>query len=169
MKLHIGGEIAKEGWKILNIANKPDVDIIGDITSLEQFEDDSFYEIYASHVLEHIPEAKILATLINIKRILKKEGKFYISVPDLDILCHSFINPILSPEVKYHILKMIFGGQSNDNDFHYFGWNQLFLFNALRQAGYSDASRVESFGIFNDTSDYKPYGYSISLNVIATK
>ena len=30
MKLNIGGDIVKEGWKILNIQNKPGVDFIGD-------------------------------------------------------------------------------------------------------------------------------------------
>ena len=55
------------------------------------------------------------------------------------------------------------------HDFHFFGWNQLFLFDFLRQAGYSHAERAESFGIFKDTSDYKPYGFPISLNVVATK
>ena len=30
-----------------------------------------------------------------------------------------------------------------------------------------EAQHVESFGLFNDTSDYKLYGYGISLNVIA--
>ena len=53
--------------------------------------------------------------------------------------------------------------------FIFFGWNQLFLFDFLRKAGFSDVNRVKSFGLFNDTSDYKPYGFAISLNVIATK
>jgi hypothetical protein len=64
---------------------------------------------------------------------------------------------------------MMFGGQVDDNDFHYFGWNQLFLFDFLKQAGFSDATRVESFGLFDDTSNFKPYGFPISLNIIATK
>ena len=53
MKLHIGGEEVKADWKILNISNKPGVDYIGDISNLSQFTDNSFQEIYASHVVEH--------------------------------------------------------------------------------------------------------------------
>jgi len=35
MRLHIGGEEIKEGWKILNIQNKPGVDFVGDITDFK--------------------------------------------------------------------------------------------------------------------------------------
>ncbi len=169
MKLHIGGEITKDGWKILNISEKPGVDFIGDISDLSMFEDGSTSDVYASHVFEHVTQAKALDTLKEIKRVLKPGGKFYVSVPDLDVLCHTFINPIVSPAVKFHVMRMMFGGQMDAHDFHFFGWNQIFLFDFLRQAGFSEANRVESFGLFNDTSDYKPYGFPISLNVIATK
>jgi predicted SAM-dependent methyltransferase len=169
MKLHIGGEEKKVGWKILNISQKPGVDFIGNISDLSMFENDSVSDVYASHVFEHVKQAKVLETLYEIKRILKTGGKFYISVPDLDVLCHSFINPIASPKEKFHIMRMMFGGQIDDHDFHYFGWNQLFLFDFLKQTGFSDASRVESFGLFDDTSNFKPYGFPISLNIIATK
>jgi len=169
MKLHIGGETTKAGWNILNISEKPGVDFIGDISDLSVFENNSVSDVYASHVLEHVKQTKVLETLKEIRRILLPAGKFYISVPDLDVLCHTFINPVASPDIKFNVMRMMFGGQVDEHDFHYFGWNQLFLFDFLRQAGFSDAKRVESFGLFNDTSDFKPYGFSISLNVIATK
>ncbi len=169
MKLHIGGETIKEGWKILNITQKSGVDFIGDISDLSMFKDDSIAEVYASHVLEHIPQAKVLGTLNEIKRILKPGGKFYLSVPDLDILCHAFINPTASPDMKFHLMRIIFGGQIDAHDFHFFGWNQLFLFDFLKLTGFSNATRVESFGLFSDTSESKPFGFPISLNVIAIK
>ena len=66
-------------------------------------------------------------------------------------------------------MRMIFGGQVDPHDFHFFGWNQVFLTHFLTQAGFSAVDRVESFGLFADTSEFKPYGFPISLNVIATK
>ena len=48
MKLHIGGEHIKEGWKILNIQPKVGVDFVGSIYDLSQFNDNSVSEIYAS-------------------------------------------------------------------------------------------------------------------------
>jgi predicted SAM-dependent methyltransferase len=169
MKLHIGGEQVKESWKILNIQPKEGVDFIGDISNLSQFADASIDEIYASHTLEHVPQKKMAETLRGIYRVLKAEGKFYISVPDLDILCHTFISPVAPMEVKFQMMRMMFGGQEDNFDFHYFGWNQALLYQYLGTAGFSSAVRVESFQLFDDFSNYKPFGFPISLNVIATK
>ena len=169
MKLNIGGESKKEGWKILNIQKKPDIDFIGNINNLDQFDDESCEEIYASHIIEHVDQKTVLNTLKGINRILKKNGKFYISVPDMDSLCHFFISPLANKKIKFHVMRMIFGGQVDEFDYHYFGWNYEFLNDYLIQAKFSEIKRVQSFGLFDDTSDFKPYGFPISLNVIATK
>jgi predicted SAM-dependent methyltransferase len=169
MKLHIGGKEVKEGWKIFNIQQLPGVDYQGDITDLGQFADNSCEEVYASHVLEHVAQDRVVDTLKGIYRILKPGGKFYVSVPDLDILCHAFISPVAPPDIKFHIMRMIFGAQTDKHDFHFFGWNQLFLFHFLKLAEFSTFKRVDSFGIFQDFSEYRPYGFPISLNVISSK
>jgi hypothetical protein len=39
----------------------------------------------------------------------------------------------------------------------------------LTQAGFREITRVESFGIFQDTSELQLHGVRISLNMIATK
>ena len=177
MKLNIGGEEKKEGWKILNIQsggelgfgpNKNEIDFIGDITDLSQFDDNSIEEIYASHIIEHVPQKKIKETLKGIYRVLKDKGKFYISVPDMDVLCKLFLE-IKEPKARFHIMRMIFGGQIDKYDFHYFGWNFLFLKDFLTIAGFKNIEKVKFFSLFNDTSNYAPYGEPISLNVIAYK
>ena len=167
MKLNIGGLETKEGWKILNIQKRHNVDFIGDISDLSQFKNSSIEEIYASHVLEHVPKDKIETTLKGIRRVLKDTGKFYISVPDLDILFHSFRSTLLNIEVKKHILAMVFGGQDDQYDFHYYGYNFEVLEHYLKSTGFNDIKKTESFGLFQDTSEFKPYGFPISLNVVA--
>ena len=102
-------------------------------------------------------------------RVLEQGGKLYISVPDMDTLCHFFVRPVLSYEIKFHVMRMIFGGQVDKYDFHYFGWNQEIMLHFLKLAGFKTFKRVESFNLFNDTSDYKPLGFPVSLNVIVTK
>ena len=169
MKLHIGGKQIKDGWKILNIQKLDGVDFVGSISDLSQFDNDSIEEIYASHVVEHVDQKNIKKTLNGIYRILKEGGKFYISVPDLDVLCKIFINDKAPPKVKFHVMRMMFGGQTDENDYHYFGWNFLFMKDFLIESGFKKVERVKSFSIFNDTSDYAPYGVPISLNVIAYK
>jgi predicted SAM-dependent methyltransferase len=169
MKLHIGGKQIKDGWKILNIQKLDGVDFVGSISDLSQFDNDSIEEIYASHVVEHVDQKNIKKTLNGIYRILKEGGKFYISVPDLDVLCKIFINDKAPPKVKFHVMRMMFGGQTDEHDYHYFGWNFLFMKDFLIESGFKKVERVKSFSIFNDTSDYAPYGVPISLNVIAYK
>ena len=169
MKLHIGGEEKKDGWKILNIQKKKDVDFIGDISDLSQFQDNSIDEIYASHVVEHVAQKKVEKTLKGIYKVLKENGKFYVSVPDMDILCKIFLHPKATEQIKIHVMKMMFGGQKDDYDFHYFGWNFLFMKEFLLKAGFKKVERVKSFSLFKDTSDYAPYGEPISLNVIGYK
>ena len=169
MKLHIGGTEKKEGWKILNIQKSNNVDYIGDIRNLSQFDDNSVSEVYASHVVEHVDQKNIKNTLKGVFRILKENGKFYISVPDMEILCRIFLDPKAPKEVKFHTMRMMFGGQTDDYDYHYFGWNYEFLKNYLAEAGFKKAERVKSFNLFNDTSNFAPYGPPISLNVVAFK
>ena len=119
--------------------------------------------------MEHIKKNQIEKTLRGIYRVLKKEGKFYVSVPDMDLLCKTFVDPKAPPKVKFHVMIMMFGGQIDDYDVHYFGWNFGFMNEFLNKTNFKKIERVKSFSLFNDTSDYAPYGVPISLNVIATK
>jgi predicted SAM-dependent methyltransferase len=167
--LHIGGREPKEDWKILNIQAGPAVDFIGDICDLSQFSDNVFDRIYASHVLEHVAQTKVLGALSGIIRVLKPGGEFMVSVPDLEILSHLILSPTASVDTKFHAMRMMFGGQVDPHDFHYFGWTPQFLQSFLTQVGFREIKRVESFGLFSDTSDFKPYGFPISLNVSARK
>jgi|TARA_B100001059_G_C17683979_1_gene501290 predicted SAM-dependent methyltransferase len=169
MKLHIGGKEKKSGWKILNIQEEEGVDFVGTISNLTQFDDNSIDEIYASHVLEHVGRVEMKSTLKGIYRVLKKNGKFYISVPDLDILCKIFIDSKTSLEQKFDVMRIIFGGQIDKFDFHYFGWNIEILANYLNFSGFRKMERVKNFSLFNDTSNYTPWGIPISLNVVAYK
>lgn len=167
IQLHIGGKESKEGWKILNALPGANVDFIGDIRDLSQFKDACCRSIYASHVLEHVGQCDMLSTLKGLRRLLIPKGELMISVPDLDTLCTLFMNKELPLQSRYHVMRMMFGGQIDDFDFHYIGLNLEILLNYLEPAGFASAKRVQNFGLFNDTSSYEPYGVPISLNVIA--
>jgi predicted SAM-dependent methyltransferase len=168
MKLHIGGEQRKLDWKILNIQKKDNTDFVGDISDLKQFRDESIEEIYASHVLEHVKHSLLKKTFLEIYRVLKKGGKFYISVPDLAVLTNLFISAKGANE-RFTIMKMIFGVQVDEYDFHYFGWYEELLSEFLNISGFKTYAKVENFNIFNDTSLMKINNKLISLNVVAFK
>ncbi len=153
----------------MNVQPGPHVDHVGDLRDLSRFADTSVDNVYASHVLEHVSQADVLPVLRGVHRILASGGKFLISVPDLDTLCHLFISPWATPDMKWHAMRMIFGGQIDAHDFHSMGFNEQFLRNLLAQAGFTEVQRIASFGLFQDTSEFRPYGFPISLNVIAVK
>ena len=108
-------------------------------------------------------------TLKGIHRVLKDGGKFYVSVPDMDILCKLYLDPKINLKNKIEVMRMIYGGQVDEFDFHYFGWNMPLLETFFKDAGFKKFERVKSFSLFNDTSEFSFNGVPISLNVIAYK
>lgn len=111
-RLHIGGKIKSDGWEVLNVNPAPYVDHVCNANDLSQFTDNTFAEIYASHIVEHldyigkpkdIPAKKgqwafgqpvpseLENTLIEWNRVLVPGGKLYIGVPDVDVLAKLII------------------------------------------------------------------------------
>jgi predicted SAM-dependent methyltransferase len=108
LRLHVGGKIPKEGWKIFSIQPGPNVDYVGNCLDLSQFADNSVTEIYASHVLEHLNyHDEIRRALQGFRRVLQPGGRIMIGVPDLDTLCSMLLAPYFNAEVKYFVMSMI--------------------------------------------------------------
>jgi len=167
IKLHIGGTEPKEGWEILNAEPGPHVDHVGDIRDLSAFATGSCEAIYGSHVLEHVGLKEIDPTLAGFRRVLQPGGRLMVSVPDLDIICWAFINPMIPVGQRRHFMAMLYGGQSTPHDFHKIGFNFQLLREHLDAAGFVNIRRVKAFGLFQDGSVFAPYGFPISLNVAA--
>lgn len=156
----------------MNALDADSVDHCCDARDLSIFSDDTFDAIYASHVVEHFDYARSLSpTLTEWCRVMRPGGTLYVSVPDLDTIAGLFLQKDKhSPDERFMLMRMMFGGQTDDYDFHYVGLNQEFLAHFLANAGFSaNMRRVASFGLFNDTSELKFKGVPISLNIIATK
>lgn len=169
MKLHLGGTEVKDGWILVNAQPLPGVDIVSDIRNLTGFEDESCEVVYGAHVLEHVPQKAVVTVLNDIYRILKPGGHFLCSVPDLETLSQLMVREDLTPKDKFHVMRMLYGGQTDEYDYHYVGFTFEFLIEYMKSTKFSVLHRVEKFGIFNDTSDYCPWGVSVSLNVIFKK
>lgn len=170
-RLHIGGKRSNPGWEVLNAVDGPGVDHLGNAKDLSRFEDDTFWELYASHVLEHFDYTNELGLVLGEwYRVLKPGGRIYISVPDLDVLARLILErDRLDINERFHVMRMMFGGQSDGYDYHKVGLNFEFLGHYLQAAGFTGIQKVDEFKIFNDTSSFKPYGTLISLNVLANK
>ncbi len=170
-RLHIGGEVKSDGWEVLNVIPGPYVDHVCNASNLSQFADNTFTEIYASHVIEHFDyNDELPDTLKEWKRVLEPGGRVFISVPDLDVLAELFLSKNkLTFDERFFVMRMIFGGHADEYDYHVVGLNEEFLTRILRNSGYVNMKRVENFGLFDDSSSMIFKGVPISLNVIAEK
>ncbi len=170
LRLHIGGEAALDGWKVLNIEPADYVDYVGDCSDLSQFADESVSEIYASHVLEHLGYLDDLPNALKgFHRILKVGGRLRLSVPDLETLCRLFLHPNLDMASRFHVMRVMFGGQMDPHDFHKVGMTEEFMTDYLQVAGFTSIERVEAFDLVADTSTLKLADVAVSLNMQAIK
>jgi predicted SAM-dependent methyltransferase len=170
-KLHIGGTQPHPDWEIFNIQKGPNVDHVGDACDLSRFTDQTFDELYASHTLEHFDyNGQLQKTLKEWHRVLKPNGKLYISVPDMEVLCKLFtMREKFTIQGRFHLTRMMFGGHVDKYDYHYIGFCLDFLNAFLTEAGFQKIQKVENFGIFEDCSTICVENIPISLNVIAFK
>ena len=155
----------------INALPGPYVDHIGNANDLSRFADNTFSEIYASHVVEHFDyNSELLRTLKEWNRVLVPGGRIYISVPDLDVLAKLLLSKNeLDVSERFSVMRMIFGGHMDQYDYHLVGLNEDFLADFLMGSGFIKIRRVGEFGMFSDTSSMRFKGVAISLNVIAEK
>ena len=170
-RLHIGGETRSPDWEVLNAVPGDHVDHMGDAADMSEFDDNTFSELYASHILEHLDYVdEINQALIEWHRVLTPGGKLYISVPDLDRLAALFLDrENFTPDERFDIMRIIFGGHTSEYDYHVVGLNEEFLSSYLAVSGFVNIRRVESFGIFTDTSEMRIRSMPISVNLVAEK
>jgi len=170
MRLHIGGKVRAPGWTILDILPGPHVDILGDCSDLSAIADNSCAVVYASHVIEHLGYNDTLPrALLGFHRILAPGGQLMVGVPDLEALCRLFTQPGLTPDDRFFVMRMMFGGRMDAYDVHLVGLNAEFLGAYLTNAGFVDLRRIPSFGLFQDATVQVFKGCPTSLNVIGRK
>ncbi|MBL8197847.1 MAG: methyltransferase domain-containing protein [Chromatiales bacterium] len=170
-RLHIGGHERREGWEIFDALPREGVDHRGDAADLSRFPDGTFAELYASHVLEHFDFREAVPRVLKEwHRVLQPGGRLYISVPDMERLCHLYLTPGLYPEARLKIMWMMFGTHADPYDYHFTGFNGDYLGSVLGEAGFSNIQRVLDFGVFKkDTSTMVFLGVPISVNLTATR
>ena len=79
-KLNLGcGDDIKKGYVNLDSIKLPGVDVVSDLNKKLPFKDNTFEEVYCSHVLEHLDS--IDSPLEEIWRITKNGGRVIIKVP----------------------------------------------------------------------------------------
>ena len=59
----------------------------------------------------------------------------------MDVLCKIFIENKKIQKSKIHALRMMFGGQTDEYDFHYFGWDFDLLNGLLKNVGFKKSKK----------------------------
>ncbi|MDX2132780.1 MAG: methyltransferase domain-containing protein [Planctomycetota bacterium] len=171
LRLHIGGEHAAPGWKIVNIDPAlPHVDFVGSATDLSAFADATVDEVYGSHIYEHLSySTELLQAFGEVHRVLKPGGVFKLGVPDLSVLCALFLDPSLTREEQFYVMRMIYGGQTDAFDYHKGGYSFELMGEFMHAAGFRRIQKVDGFNLFPDTSNMTFRGMPISLNMQGVK
>ncbi|MEY2713349.1 MAG: hypothetical protein RL005_1571 [Planctomycetota bacterium] len=168
LQLHLGGWEVKQGWTIVNVEDRPGVDVRSTVTDLSMFPDGSAVEIYASHVYEHLGyQEELPRAFAEARRVLMPGGRLRISVPDMEVLCQLFLHPNAqaSANEQFKIMRMMMGGQMEPFDFHKVGFSHNILVALLKEHGFREFRRVDDFRLFDDTSKQRFAGMPISLNL----
>ena len=93
MKLNIGAGYTRIiGYASVDIDEKTGADYICDCRDLKIFEKETIDEIFTSHLLEHFNKKDVFIVLREFYRVLKKEGKLTIIVPDAEAVVQDYSN-----------------------------------------------------------------------------
>lgn len=176
-RLHLGcGNIRLPNFCNVDILTTPAVDVVSDISKLENFTDNSIELIYACHVLEHFSHDQAVKVLRRWFDVLKPNGELRVSVPDIDrivMIYHDnwqhFQTPGNSPWIG-----LLYGGQGDPYDFHKTGFNFCWMRQLLEDIGYVEIAEYPHEphfipGAVDASLAKEPFGKFLSLNVVARK
>jgi predicted SAM-dependent methyltransferase len=177
-KLHIGcGNKYLSGYIHVDIQKYEHVDIDCAIENIDKmFEEETIDEIYCCHILEHIDRHKFISVLSKLNKILKKNGKLYISVPDFESVVDLYNK---DKNMLPKLYGLLYGGQRNEFDYHYVTFDFTLLQKILEKCGYNNVERYDYNDYLPEQHDdyskcYIPHmdsknGKLMSLNIVAHK
>lgn len=175
VKVHLGcGSVNHPDF--INIDGYPHshVHFVGRIDKLPMLKDSSVDLIYASHCLEHFHYRRTREILMEWRRVLKKQGDIFLSVPDLDKLVGIYQQTGNNPEL---IIEQLMGGQNNKYNYHFNAFNKTSLSQMLTEVGfdqieewshpYFDGEVIVDFSSYRKKIGKK--SFPVSLNLRAKK
>lgn len=102
----------------------PNIDVVGDVTDLNMFEDEEFDYILASDIIEHFPVAKTKDVLREWIRVLRKGGMIEFRLPNLAAICKQYFDGGRNAK---NVSWLLYGGQDYPGNFHYVGFDRAFF------------------------------------------
>jgi predicted SAM-dependent methyltransferase len=150
--LQIGsGPHKRPGWLNSDLPGESGIDIGMDITERLPFPDDSLHAIYGSEVIEHISKASAIPFLREAHRVLKINGTFRLTTPDLIEICRITLGQ--NERCSIEQLATVWVENKNltrdiwaNEMFRSWGHQYIWDFNSLREAilsaGFSKVERL---------------------------
>lgn len=113
--------------------------------TLDEVPDESVYEIYSSHTLEHFEHAQVPGILATWHRKLNSSGQLILNVPNL-LWALQLLKRIESgsPVDGYYrnyagehgVMSILFGSQSHEGEYHKGAFTPTYLYHLLQIAGF---------------------------------
>lgn len=122
---------------ITYIKGSVEPDVVADAVSLP-FEDETFKNIVASHVLEHIARENHWRALSEWRRVLVPKGKLILSLPEFDVCLQNYLDNYCGNREYWYLT--IFGAKRYEGDAHLSGLTQNELTELLFNCGFSNLS-----------------------------
>lgn len=124
------------------------------------FKDDKVDLIFSCHSLEHLPIRHAMPSLIECWRVLKKDCKLILEIPDLEIIMTTLLDPGLSDAQYQWYMYTLFGYQADSGapdvpeaeidygQFHTNGFSKRKIHNLLSRIGFevTDLYNYEGYG-----------------------
>lgn len=140
-KLEIGsGNKPKPGYIHFDIRSDIGADVVGDAKTLP-FKEEEFEEVFSRFFLEHLLRADIKKCLKEMHRVLQKNGKVIVIVPNLAYFCKLFVEE--TGQKKGWALNKMYGFENYPEDHHNFGFDFEILEIYLKEAGFSNITQIK--------------------------
>jgi predicted SAM-dependent methyltransferase len=182
MKLDIGAGDAPAGDINIDVRKLTGIQVRASGLDLP-FRDETFDNVHAAHVIEHLDKAEISPAIKEWSRVLRRTGSLEIICPNMLAIAIVMALKLGNTESgyfpsSYHLLDLIFGGQTHEHDYHKYGFTPSILLSMLRNHGFRKmdfrypAPPLPAKGLHSLTSlmaRFFPQFFSLSLWVDARK
>jgi len=177
MRLHLGcGDNILDGWMNIDIGSDDPRVIHCDVSNLDQIVGDgSASEIYACHVLEHIPRGLQVPVLAHWLGKLRPSGVCYIAVPDFNYLVTEYVRALAEGEQWWDsekaIISSLMGGYADgshdEHNHHKSLFDLQYLAYLMTTAGFVGVRRYQPLDLGFDPHDHSTR--PLSLNVMGIR
>jgi predicted SAM-dependent methyltransferase len=160
-----------KGWTHVDLGDYKHIELKQDVRTLWELEDNSVDVLYASHVFEYFDREEAKGILEEWKRVLKKGGALFLSVPDFEVMSEMYSNENLP---LHKIVGPLYGkmDMGEEEIYHKTVYDYASLGELLKSSGFRGIDRYIPENLIRTVDDHSKAmmeGRRISLNVVCIK